>query len=556
MMMMTTKRKKEIKKNSKRVVIALLVLLCSAHFLRNGYARYYANPNTNTASFPYLAQTSQDLNKLIRKSLTARNRIHRTSKILYTQDIGNSLLRNNEMGTEYNYVVGINIGRYRCDGNNTEAIARLVYQAIYETKNQIPQELENTNFYTATQQKKYSSEINQNLLSTSIKYVLSKSPYTLKFRGIEYNLRNTEALLYNYDPIVLYAKDLSYGKDYPERLRKITIYEDYYFDLVDIKNKKTIRVNVTPANMKYPNKKLVSGSFTGLTNIKKAAASIPKDSFFDDVIRTYASSYVNPYNISTLKNINPVDVIEKITQNGHLLKNIIPRHIANEMTANAEKVLQDNTIKIYNEYYTCIDLVSEIAQNKNIFTELKTNGELQKLVKDMEQILMKAINDSTISLEQLKPLFAFQKLLQNNIDDLKRITDNHATATKEYLHGLISERIPESKKYILYSLYMDKILESAGIYHIQANMDSGVTIQNNAFLKSIPESEYKNIKSYNNINIMKANLKFTNSIEPTHDLWVSYKPTEIQSVSLESIENHILQSKSNYKLRARFGIKK
>lgn len=555
MMMMTKRRKREIKSFAKKFAIILLTLTVSVFIIKKGYLRYYVNPYTNVTTFSYLAQTSQDLNKIIRKSLTARNRINRTSKIIYTQDIGNSLLKNNKMATEYNYVVGINIGKYRTDGTNTDAIAKIVYQAIHETKKQIPQELEKTNYFSYTPQKRYSTETNQNLLSTSIKYVLSKNPYTLKFGGIEYKLKNNEALLYNYDPIVLYTRDISYGKDYPTRLRKITIYEDYYFDVVDIKNKKTIRVNVTPAHMKYPNKKLVSGSFTGITSFKKASTSIQDSSFFDDIMKTYASSYVDPYNMTTLTKINPVDVVEKITQNGYLLQSIIPSHIVSEMISNAEKVLQDKTISIFNEYYSCLNLISEISNNKNTYTQLKTNGELAKLIKDMEQILMIAINDSSISLNQLQPLFNIQKTLQNNTDNLAQIVKDDIPTIKEYLHGLISERIPNRDKYILYSLYMDKILESAGIYHVKANLNYGISVLNNKFINNIPENEYKNVVSYNNTNIMKANLKFTNSLDATHNYLMSYNPTEIQKITLDEIKKHILQDKSNYKLRLRFGIK-
>ena len=79
---------------------------------------------------------------------------------------------------------------------------------------------------------------------------------------------------------------------------------------------------------------------------------------------------------SGLKNI---DVIEKITQNGYLLQAIIPSHIVSEMTLNAEQVLQDKAIGIFNEYYSCLNLVSEISAD--ILKDV-TSSEMKKEIKN------------------------------------------------------------------------------------------------------------------------------------------------------------------------------
>lgn len=558
--MMNRRRKKEIKSLVKKITISLLIAVPLALIIKNAYVCYYVNPNTNTSVFSHLANTNQNLNTVLKKITTSKNKINTNSKVIYTQGIGNTYLKNNNQNTEYNYIVGINLGKYIYNGTNEQDIANAVYQSIYEIKTQVPQELEDTGFFELKSNKRHTTGKDVEVLTTSIRYVIAGNPYTLKMGGIGYKLKNKEVLLYKYEPIVLLNKGILYNKNTQPILQKITVYEDYYFDIVNLKNKKTIRVNIVPKNIKFPNKNLITGTYTGFESITKANDKIKEEHFFDDIIKTYATLYVNPsYLTVTTSTHNPIEIIKRIMQSGYLLEKIIPRYIVSEMKNNTKKILENESIKLFNDYYSAIDLVTEIAQSKNTYDQLKTNGELKNLIKGMEQILMTAINDPSITLDELKPLFTIQKQLIENQDalaNLNYITENLGKTTKAYIHKLIINRIPEIDKYIIYSVYMDKILESAGIYHIKANIDNGIKVLNNGFLNGIQESEYENIKTYNLANIMTANVTLYGGINATNDYWVSYNPTEIQKIALDSIKKHLSDAKSNYKLRFRFGFKK
>ena len=45
---------------------------------------------------------------------------------------------------------------------------------------------------------------------------------------------------------------------------------------------------------------------------------------------------------------------------------------------------------------------------------------------------------------------------------------------------------------------------------------------------------------------MKANLKFTNSLDATHNYLMSYNPTEIQKVTLDEIKKEQVKCESDF----------
>ena len=553
-------KKKKRRALNKLIFACVALALMLVYMYKASYLYYYENSNTNTTIFSYITKVSDELNSILRKSVNATNRINRTSKVLYTKGIGSAFLKNNKQSNEYNYVVGIHLGKYRYDGNNLQNIASGVYQSIIETKNQIPEELKGSKFYALKELRRGTTTIDTDILASGIKNVHNKTPYTTRYKGINYYLDKDEVLLLHYNPIILYTKDLTLDTTNKDNiLRKITIYEEYYFDLEDVVNKKVTQIKVLPAENYYPNSKMSLGGYTNFIGILNNKNNIDNDKFFDNLIENYAYTYINPKDMTSESAINPVKFIESVALNADMLKPILPRYIHSEIIQNAKTILESDSIKLYNTYYSSIDILNEIANSQQTYNELKENGELKQLIKDMEQILMQAINNDKISLENIKPLFPFQKRLnasQNNIKSLREILEEYSYDIKLYLNDLIVDNIPTKDKFVIYSIYMDKLLENAGIHHIKADLEDNITILNDRFVENIPTSDYGKVKVYNASGVLGSNIRFSHSINQTNDYWISYRPTDMQKVAFENIKKQIIQSKNEYKTRIKYGFKK
>lgn len=556
---MTRKQKKHLRNLILLLIIVSLPLLA---VVTNFYVQSFVNPNTNTATFSKIARISSNLNTVLKKATKSDRKINKTSKIMYTQGIGQSFVKGNIYAPQYDYVVGVNLGRYRYDGTNQQNIANNVYQSIIEMQRQIGEEAKESGFYVFVGAPSRTTNADTTALATSIKNTESGQDYVIKNAYTNYTMHSDEVLLPNYKPVILYTNNLKLSKEYYSRLRKITVYDEYYFDLVNLKTKKTTRLFVVPAGIKYPDKNLVEGVYTGIKATRQASKyKLTDEQYLNKIMRTYSALYVNPTNMTTSVDYSPVDVVVRVLQCANLLESSIPRYIVSEIRKNSTDILQNQSLSLLNDYYYGIEMLNEIATSQQTYNALKESGELNKLVKSMEHILMGIINDKNITIDDVRPLFPFQKeiaVAQADYSMFKNAMSSNADITKKYLHQVISNKIALRDKYIVYSIYMDKLLENGGIHHIKLEQQGdSVNVLGDKYTSRIPAAEYSKMTVYNrdnsNVFTQYTWVKVVGRIGATHDYWVKYHPSEMEEVTLKDIKRYLIKNKSRYRLRFRAG---
>lgn len=579
---------KKFSKNKKTKFILIITLLIIAllsgiiYIKDNNYIFLYINPDNNTKIYPYIAKSSNKINDILFSAVKQLKTYSPDAKILYTNGYGSGFIKNNETSNDLAYGAGVYLGKFNYTGKNSIQVAQNLIKSIvfYQSAIYSFAEQPDLQFYVQKPTSKQHSEIynaqNINTLSTSIKSAVNGKMYKMNIDSKIFLLRPSEVIIPDTQLIKLYNKKLSYGKNYREMLRKITISTDYYFDLtygektfpITILTNDENEMNFDRHGLKYfvPNVYTSLASFNYVRNIMH---NLDDKKYF----HTRLVNYFHHFTLMAYGNSqtcgNPISVVKQLLQCTDILAPILPKKVLTQIHKNVYEILDNSTMSLLNDYYTANEVLYEITKSSSFYKELEQNKEVSNHINTMEHILSDMINDPHFAYKDLKPLFDYQKKLsdaKNNVTAMQKLLNEEYTKSAGYLDRLIFAKMPNNRKINVYMTYLNKVLESGGFYNIKFYNDreNHVYVMLDDYTKNIDLNQLNKLTPENGFyaGIFDKNTEFeymaaSDFYGDTRKLtysWTRHNSSALQNSVYKDMEKYMIKDKHRYHLRIRPGI--
>ena len=571
------------------VAIAAILALLSFSFIyirNNYYVMLYIDPNNDTAPYPYLAKVSKDINNILFKAaeITNDNIFGIKTKVIYTDAYGSGTLKNNKTSSDLDYGVGIYLGEFKYNGQNSKQIANAILRTIQNYHLSLLNELdESDNFFKQT--KKYTvlgfrkdNNTIIDILSKGVENTAAGKTYSVTVEGKQFKIPPNEILLMDYNYIKLFTDEISYAKDYRKMLRELTLCTSYYADITDEETGITRSVEIIEETFNGKRfqtnfRQFVPHVYTDISSFDFVQNIVPEDNkhYLSMRLGDYLRHYKDIHFINGIGEVSPLKVVKRISQYNNILAPLIPEDKLKEIRKDISAVLSDNKMALINDYYIGCENLLSITRSKILRETIFNNGKLQELIDEMGSILTEMEKTENIPHEELIPLYKYQQALNNNRNDLDKLMDyiKANTETNEvYIDKLMSVHLKNKEHFIEYSKYLADILRSGGVRIIKLYKDP----QNPNIVYVIKDNNSKDIKlsEFDKIGLENAYFTyiydkntvfkfidekdFKGEILNIDPCWVRYKTTKAEDEKWQQIQDALIKDKKNYRMKIRFGL--
>ena len=576
-----------------KLIFGLIVLIVCTFYLTiyiksNNYIFLYINPDNNTKIYPYIAKATNKINNILFDAAKLVKTNNPELKVLYTNGYGSGFIKNNETSSDLDYGAGVYLGKYLYDGKNSVEISEKLLRDIALYQATIYSLVQNNehDFYIQRLTKERILGINNDdkiyaqFMAKSLDTALKGKPYKMEVASKIFLLKPNEVVLPDYKFIKLYSKDISYGENYRKMLRELTVTVDYYFDLVDSKTNKTYPISLIASvndglrsyqqDLRY----FVPNAFTSLASfnyVKNIMPNLDDNSYFD----TRLINYYHHYTLLSYGNSkscgNPLKIIKRLLQCTDVLAPILPKDSLEQIHKSAYAVISSPTVALLNDYYVANEILYNITKATSLYEDMEKNQEVSKHISNMEYILNDMINDPQFSYNELKPLFEYQREIfhsKNNITNLQTFMKGNFASATRYIDDLIYKKMPDNSKFNNYIIYLNKVLESAGIYNIKFynDRDNHIYVMKDSFSKTLDLKNITKLDIKNGFYTEVYNSKTELELLPEKDFyadtrrishgWVRYNPTELQNSIYNDMKKYMLKDRRRFHLRIRPGIQR
>lgn len=584
--MKKSKKFKKIKLILITIILLIAVVFGVKYIKDNHYIFLYINPNNNTNTYPYISKATNQINELLNTAAKNLSITCPDVKIVYTNGYGSGFLKNNITASDYDYGAGVYLGKYEYDGTNSLEISEkllktiALYQAnIYSTAKNLEGE-----FYIQrlTKERIYgikdTEDTDTALMAKSIDFALKGKPYKMQVETELFLLQPNEIVLPNYNFIKLYNKNISYYPKYRKMLRECTITINYSVDIVDTKENKTYPLtlisSVGDGQRLYQEefRCFVPNVYTSAKSYKFVNELITK---LDDeqYINYKLTNYFHHYTLLSYGNSqnsgSPLKAVKRLLQCTDILAPILPKDVVEKIHNYTYSILGSPTIALINDYYIANGILYNITKATSFYEEIEKNKEVSNHIKNMEAILADMINDPLINYSELKPLFEYQKELndaKSDVASLQKIMKEKSLDINHYVDKLMFQKMPNNKKITLYMTYLNKVLETGGLYNIKfyKNNPDHIYVFKDNFTKKLDLNKINELKIMNGYYTISydKNTKFEymNPADYHGDSrritngWVRYNTTELQNTVYNDIKTFMLKDRPTYNLKIRAGL--
>ena len=577
---------KLIKTTVLSVILILLLIAAGIYIKNNHYVMLYIDPNNDTSVYPYVAKVSKDVNELLFKAseLTNDNVLGVKTKVIYTDVYGSGVMKNNITSSDMDYGAGIYLGEFKYNGRNSTQIADMILRTIknyhFNLLNVVDKSdkfFKKTKGYTILGFRK-DNKLIISILAKGIENSAEGKEYEVFLEGKTFKIPPTEILLADYNYIKLFTDEISYYKDYRKILREVTISTSYYADITDEQTGKTRRVEIIEETFNGKRfqtnyRQFVPHAFTDISSLEFARHLVPQDNdkYLDMRLGDYLRHYKDIHFINGIGEVSPLKVVKRILQCTDILAPIIPEDKLDEIHGKIYEVLSDKTVALINDYYVSSMGASDILASKVLRETLYNNGKLDTLINNLDSMLKELEQDEDIKKDELTSLIKYQKVLNDNRNDIVKLAqytkDTHYEL-ENYLDKLMSTHIKNKEYFIECSKYLENLLRAGGLRIVKLYKDPDnpqiVYIIKDDNTKDLNLSDISKIgleNSYSTYIYDKdttfkfLELKdFKGKILDIDPHWVRYNTTKTEDEQWENIKNKLIKDKKNYNLKIRAGI--
>lgn len=575
-----------------RTIIIITILLIVAFLGINKYVVtfYYMNPYTETSTLKYIAPTIKELNEYIDKAKELSEMDGYKYDIVYTNAYGSGFLRKNPIPNDLDFDIFIDLGTFDYDADKTaKDIAKEIVNEMDSFQYSLTaainmDEKQNTLTYRSLAgQFKYSENLHDryvediaknidNAISLK-KYIIhpnKKSIQTGKtLYYIPYVLQPGQLMLKDYDSIMLHNNEITYNKDMPKYIRKISAATGFTANIK--RDNKISKIEIIPelfstgplnlnVRMFAPN---VFTKPTAVKFLKELPEYTNDEAFFDTLMFCFLDHFSVIYPADGVE-YNPLKAMKRLLQVVDMIEPALPKEDVKEIYNAVSEEWSNRDIVLLNEFDNITTNLIKIYTRPILFGDAIENGDVAKLLSIMNSTIDELKNRKNVNPEFIRILNNFKNEKIKEMLTKKDYTKLSTWERAKYDRLYRTDIAPIISKAVLSQMKNQKLLEKhiqklrqlcddAGYKQINIYTTETTTIQmeENEFTKSI--KDFKDFARKNNLaddveykvlpksKIAKYSLKY--------DIWVRYNTTPEQDKNFEQLKKTLINYKSQFKVK-------
>lgn len=540
----------------------------------------YLNPYTNIESFEDIGVTLKELDKAFSYAKFSSKKDNKKFNYIFWNAYGSGFINNNPIPNDLDFSIGIDLGKYVYNGNNSEEIAADLIDKINSFNrafnfyiNTTPNSkiyATQTPFNLINKQRTYYNNNVKNISENLEKALLGQSYIHTTHKNLEgvklevpYIMNSSEILIEDNNATMLYSDIVSYNKIMPRYMREISIIPEFFVH-INYKGEDKLIELVQEAflgeRLQLSRRFFASGVF-----VHNKSVSFLKNLNYiennDDYI--YYRMYVFRRHLQEMNNIlvmndRPLKLLKRLKQTADIISPALDDETYTEINEFVYENLNQNKIKLLNEYSNiCINILN-ILDSPSLYIRLQNSGKTDIMYKTLDVVIQSLEADKAIDEKTLKLLKDFR---ENELK--KELSYNEIPTYRENLiekYGIVSDAIAScvlnsderKEKIEKYISIFNQIYTEAGFHKVSLYWLNSNTI-------GILEDDFtKNIKDFREFakdnKLIDVNYKLIKSSEiPNlkirYDIYARYNSTDSENKAYKNLQDKLLQDKKNFNIK-------
>ena len=577
----------------KYLSLILLILLAVLVFDRFIVQIVWVNPNVNTKVFPYISKTLKDIDKALNYTVSIMKSNKLDVKILYKNAYGSGFLKHNPIPNDLDYSIGIYLGEYDFDGQNSLEIAREIdrkmslFQAeFYNYINTIDPEKFYSDYsvMSSLAESSYKSDANIKAITSSIPNLFNHKNYIIYTDKIlldknkkavhmtfPFILKENEILIEDFSPVTVYTELVKYNKNTRGMMREITIVTDFYADIKkgdDLVNAEIVAESFTGQRLQLTRRFFVPVIFTGHRSaryLKHLNLLTNNDDYIEYRLFNFKRHLQEFSNLNELE-MRPVKLFKRVLQCEDLILPLLAPETVEEINNTIEANLNNPKIQLINDWQTAFENLAKITAMPRLYLKAQYKNKITRHLDSMKQITLEMKNSGLFNKDDIALIENFtddiaerQKLInsESKLDEYHKYILKNSDPVIDAAIRITTEATRDKEKIIGYIDTFGKILEAAGFRKIDMCwLDKNlIGIVKDDFTSTIEEKDLKLMAKENGL--ADVEYKFINKSalsgpKVRYALWVRYNPTDKENQIYENMKSELLKDKTNFNIKRRF----
>ena len=577
----------------KYLSLILLILLAVLVFDRFIVQIVWVNPNVNTKVFPYISKTLKDIDKALNYTVSIMRSNKLDVKILYKNAYGSGFLKHNPIPNDLDYSIGIYLGEYDFDGQNSLEIAREIdrkmslFQAeFYNYINTI----DPGKFYSdysvmsSLAESSYKSDANIKAITSSIPNLFNHKNYIIYTDKIlldknkkavhmtfPFILKENEILIEDFSPVTVYTELVKYNKNTRGMMREITIVTDFYADIKkgdNLVKAEIVAESFTGQRLQLTRRFFVPVIFAGNCSakyLKHLNLLTNNDDYIEYRLFNFKRHLQEFSNLNELE-MRPVKLFKRVLQCEDLILPLLAPETVEEINNTIEANLNNPKIQLINDWQTAFENLTKITAMPRLYLKAQYKNKITRHLDSMKQITLEMKTSGLFNKDDIALIENFtndiaerQKLInsESKLDEYHKYILKNSDPVIDAAIRITTEATRDKEKIIGYIDTFGKILEAAGFHKIDMCwLDKNlIGIVKDDFTSTIEEKDLKHMAKENGL--ADVEYKFINKSSLSgpkvrYALWVRYNPTDKENQIYENMKSELLKDKTNFNIKRRF----
>lgn len=577
----------------KYLSLILLILLAVLVFDRFIVQIVWVNPNVNTKVFPYISKTLKDIDKALNYTVSIMKSNKLDVKILYKNAYGSGFLKHNPIPNDLDYSIGIYLGEYDFDGQNSLEIAREIdrkmslFQAeFYNYINTIDPEKFYSDYsvISSLTESSYKSDANIKAITSSIPNLFNHKNYIIYTDKIlldknkkavhmtfPFILKENEILIEDFSPVTVYTELVKYNKNTRGMMREITIVTDFYADIKkgdDLVNAEIVAESFTGQRLQLTRRFFVPVIFAGNCSakyLKHLNLLTDDDAYIEYRLFNFKRHLQEFSNLNELE-MRPVKLFKRVLQCEDLILPLLAPETVEEINNTIEANLNNPKIQLINDWQTAFENLTKITAMPRLYLKAQYKNKITRHLDSMKQITLEMKNSGLFNKDDIALIENFtddiaerQKLInsESKLDEYHKYILKNSDPVIDAAIRITTEATRDKEKIIGYIDTFGKILEAAGFRKIDMCwLDKNlIGIVKDDFTSTIEEKDLKLMAKENGLADVEYKFINKSSLSGTkvrYALWVRYNPTDKENQIYENMKSELLKDKTNFNIKRRF----
>ena len=575
------------------ILIITILLTIIKYFAENIVLYAYHHPMTNTQALSYLSPEVKHLNKVLEDAKYTIGNDKYKIEYLYKNYYGSGFLKYNPAPNDLDCSVGVYLGEFDYNGNNSNEVALSVlskisifYTAFFETlSNNFSDKLYTTvNPLDSMKYGNFDSESNIYSFKYALPkvfegneyiYMLKKSPFDMKDvkMNVPFLMNKTEVLIENMAPLSFYSTGVKYNNEMNNYVRELSIIFDFFVDVKDVKTGKVVRVELVPeaftgARMQISRRLFVPSVFSGIDSV----LYLNNFEYLNDEKLYLKNRFVNmqgyldvvQYNKDNL--ILPIKLLKRLHQAIDAFLPLLDEAEAKLYYDTVSGYLNDKNIVAINDIQNIFNILHSIANNYIAIKHYKYNGQLAIISSCFDKDLHILKKSGLFNKDDLLTLDSREKELiekmysvksESDIENVRAYMASYALDNYYVLRRLYERIIDIDKLIVINNKLKDNFLNAGFKRDVIYWLDKdNVGMIKNTSMNGISENELKKIavdSGLPNVNYKFIKLTDIDNLKNVHsNVWIRLNPTAEQDKYYEHMKTALLDDRKNYSIKMKF----